>query len=118
MKSEKVEGAASVMTFLGIQLDMVKGTMSLLSDKIAHYREEFHRWSDCKATRKRELLSLIGKLSHAYRVIRWYNIIQTHDLYGALRLDYWVRLNHNFWFDLWWWIFFLDTWNGTAQLRP
>ena len=120
LKLEKVEGPATTMIFLGIEVDTIKGTLSLPDPKLQQYRVELVAWSRCKAARKRELLSLIGKLSHACRVIRPGRIflrrmIQTAN--SVTRLDHWVRLGMEFRSDLWWWLSFLELWNGRAKLR-
>ncbi len=70
LKMEKVEGPATSMVFLGIELDTVKGTMSVPQEKLGRYRRELEEWKDRKAARKREVLSLIGKLSHVCKVIK------------------------------------------------
>ena len=57
------------MSFLGLILESVKQEICLPSDKPEELMHKFDRWSTrCKAT-KRELLSLIGKLSFAVRAV-------------------------------------------------
>ena len=41
----------------------------LLDDKFHELLSELHSWSSCKKCRKRELLSLIGKLNFACQII-------------------------------------------------
>ena len=66
---ETVEGPLTVMSFLGLILDSVKQEIRLPPDELPELTHELDRWSTrCKAT-KRELLSLIGKLSFAARAV-------------------------------------------------
>lgn len=69
LKLEKMEGPASVMVFLGIEIDTVRGTLSLLEMKLQQYKAKLVAWSGRKVDRKKELLSQIRKLSHACRVV-------------------------------------------------
>ena len=120
LKVEKVEGPATSMVFLGIEMDSVKGTLAVPQDKLARYKGELQAWRVKKAARKRELLSLIGKLSHTCKVIRPGRIFLRRmiDLACSVeRMDYWVRLNQEFRSDLQWWVSFLELWNGRALLR-
>lgn len=65
LKWEKVKGPATTLVFLGIQLDTTTGMMSLPQGKMEQYKRELEQKRAC---RKRELLSLIGKLAHACKV--------------------------------------------------
>ena len=120
LKLEKVEGPATSLVFLGIELDTIKGTLSLPAAKLLQYNAELVAWSARKAAKQRELLSIIGKLSHACKVVRTGRIflrrmIQT--AYSVERLDHWVRLNKEFQSDLWWWLSFLELWNGRGKFK-
>lgn len=50
-------------------IDSDKGELHLLQEKLSQLQELIEQWRGCKACRKRELLSLIGSLSHACKVI-------------------------------------------------
>ena len=67
---EKDEGPATIISFLGLELDTVALEIRLPAEKLDRLREELHRWRERKACRKRELLSLIGSLSHACKAVR------------------------------------------------
>ena len=67
---EKDEGPATVITVLGMELDTVDREVRLPPEKLAHLQEALGRWRTRKVCRKRELLSLIGSLSHACRAVR------------------------------------------------
>ena len=72
-----------------------------------------------KACRKRELLSIIGVLSHACKAIRpgRYFPRRLIDLSTKVsNLDYFVRLNQSACSDLEWWFQFAKQWNGRAMI--
>ena len=88
--------------------------------KIQHLKTSIAEWSRRKACRKKELLSLIGSLSHACTVIvpghifmRW--LITTSC--RAKNLSHWIRLDAEFRSDLAWWSSFLDKWNGRSMME-
>lgn len=57
------------LTYLGIQLDTVRPTISVPSKNIQEILDEFLVSSDRKHATKRELLSLVGILSFATKCI-------------------------------------------------
>ena len=67
--AHKVEGPSTVLTFLGILLDTEKMEIRLPQDKLQRLVHLLYVWSNKKACTKRELLSLIGQLQHASRVV-------------------------------------------------
>ena len=114
----KLEGPASRLSFLGILIDSENDTLSLTADKCARLRSAISEWRGRKFCRKRELLSLIGQLQHACRVVRAGRTFLRRmiDLSSTARdLDHWVRLNLGFRSDLQWWNLFLEDWNGVAM---
>ena len=77
-------------------------------------------WRGRKCCRKWELLSLIGQLQHACRVVRpgrtflrWMIDLSS----SVMGYDHWVRLNCGFRSDLRWWELFLEQWNGVALCK-
>ena len=113
LKQEKVEGPATSMVFLGIELDTVEGTMSLPRVKLFRYRQELLAWQHGSSARKREVLSIVGKLAHACKVIRPGRIFLRRMIdtaHSVSRLDHWVRLNQEFRSDLEWWLSFMEIW--------
>ena len=67
---EKVEGPSSCLTFLGIEIDTVEGTLRLPKEKLDHLMELVEDWHGRKACTRKELESLIGLLQHACKVVR------------------------------------------------
>ena len=120
LKLEKVEGPTTCLTFLGIQIDTITMQASISTDKkqalLLHALHNFQRRHKCT---KRELLSLIGKLSFACKVVPAGRIFLRRliDLSTSVKyLHHHLRLNKNAKLDLAWWIEFLPTWHGTAMI--
>ena len=68
---------------------------------------------------ERELLSLIGRLSHACKVVvagRIFLRRMIETAKTARRLNHWVHLNAEFRSDLEWWRTFLRHWNGRSMM--
>ena len=63
-----VHGAATLLDFLGILFDTMNMELRLPPAKLQALKQMIIKWSTRKACRKRELLSLIGHLSHACKV--------------------------------------------------
>ena len=77
-------------------------------------------WQGKKAYKKRDLLSLIGSLSHACKVIpagRAFlrRLIDLSTV--AKELEHFVRLNSDARSDIEWWAHFIESWNGTSILK-
>ena len=115
---DKVEGPATTLTFLGLELDSVHQRIRLPPEKLEEILTELHDWSSRSKATKRALLSLIGKLSFAARAVpagrlflrRLITLSTTvHKLHHRIRLGRQARA------DLAWWVDFLPTWNGSAH---
>ena len=118
---EKVEGPATKLTFLGIQIDSVTFELSLPSEKLARTKQLVMSWQGKRAATKRQLLSLIGSLSHAASVMvpgRTFlrRLIDTAKM--AHKLQHFVCINAVVPSDLKWWACFLDRWNGRSLIPP
>lgn len=70
LAADKIEGPATVLTFLGIELDTQNMIVQLPRDKLEHLQSLVAQWLDKKAATKREMLSLIGELAHACEVVQ------------------------------------------------
>lgn len=119
----KVEGPTNIITFLGILLDTVKMEMRLPPEKLEALLLLLSQWQTKrrKAT-KRELLSLIGKLSYAAKVIPAGRIFLRRliDLStSARKLHHRISLTASARADIKWWQDFLPGWNGVGlMLQP
>ena len=126
--SEKTEGPATTLTFLGIEIDTVQSQTLLPQDKldclkstIALWMRQTNQLTPRGSGKKRELLSLIGLLTHAASVVRPGRAFLRSliDAAAAVRdLDHWVHLNSAARADLAWWHTFVDFWNGKSFMPP
>ena len=80
---EKLEGPATNIIFLGITINTTSMTFSLPPEKLAELVEELERCPGQKKCTKRQLLSLIGRLS--------FGRLQSLDWTGGL--DWWTGLD-------------------------
>ena len=113
----KLEGPTTHLTFLGILIDSSCMETSLPDDKLQALLTELQSWSSCNKCLKRELLSLIGKLNFACRIIPAGRIFLRRliDLSTLARLPHHhVTMNREARRDITWWLQFLPTWNGRA----
>ena len=67
--SKIVEGPATVLPFLGILLDSDAMEICLPEDKLSRLRLTMQEWKNKKCCTKRDLLSLIGQLNHACKMV-------------------------------------------------
>ena len=113
----KVEGPATTLTFLGLELDSVLQQIRLPQTKLAEMLTELTHWLRRKKTTKRELLSLIGKLAFAARAVPAGRLFLRRLITLSTKvrsLHHRVRLTEEARADICWWNSFLPTWNGTA----
>ena len=114
---DKLEGPATVLPFLGILLDTQRLEARLPPDKLAQIKDAIASWLSKSVATKRDLLSLIGLLSFAAKVIppgRTF-LRRMIDLATTMAsLDTTITLTASFTQDLTWWHDFIDTWNGRS----
>ena len=67
---EKEDGPATELVFLGMELDSINLEIRLPQDKLDRLRQTLREVRGMKACRKRQLLSLVGILSHACKAVR------------------------------------------------
>ena len=118
---EKVDGPATVLEFLGILLDTDRMEARLPQEKFERIKTTIEVWLHRKNATKREVLSLVGILQHAAKVIRPGRTFVSRMYSTAAKvqeLDYFTRLNKEFQSDLYWWHVFLGMWNGVSFLQP
>ena len=115
----KSVGPATSLVFLGIELDSTRAILRLPEDKLLKVKETLAKRRGFKVCRKRDLLSLIGVLSHTSKVVRASRVF-LHRLIDlsttASSLDHFIRLNQDPRSDLEWWASFIDSWNGISLL--
>ena len=114
---EKVGGPATSLEFLSILLDTVR----ISPEKLQRIYQEIMTWLDKRSATKRQILSLVGLLQHAAKVVcrgrtfmgRMYSVAAKVE-----DLDFYTRLNKDFRSDLYWWYTFITKWNGTSIISP
>jgi hypothetical protein len=80
---KKVECPSQCMQFLGVEIDSVKGTMTLPEEKRKQFCEEVHAMSQKTRISKRNLQKLCGKLNWVCQVVRVGSAF-ARPLYSAL----------------------------------
>ena len=102
----KLEGPSTCLTFLGFELDSKALEMRLPWDKLLDLQQTSSAWSGRRSCRKKELESLVGKLSHASRVVQpgktflrqLFELLKgTHKGFHHIRLNVAARS------DIYWW---------------
>ena len=117
---EKVAGPTTVLTFLGITLDTNQMEACLPPEKLDRMRTTIAQWLPKKKATKRAILSLVGLLQHATKIVRPGRtfIRRMYSTASRVReLHYYTRLGREFRSDLNWWHVFLTNWNGLSFMR-
>lgn len=118
---DKRMGPASVLTFLGIVIDTLRGELRLPDDKLQRLMDTLKVWLNRRTCTRRELKSLIGVLSYACQVVRPGRSFLRRAialLSVAKQPHHHIRLNAEFKADLSWWEAFASQWNGTSVIIP
>ena len=108
------------ITFLGIEIDSVDHYIRLPSDKLIELKTLLVYWLDKKKSSKRELLSLIGKLSFAAKVVKPGRIFLRRliDLSKTVsKLHFFIDINPQARLDILWWHRFISDWNGVSFIQ-
>ena len=119
IEEKKTEGPSTCLTFLGIELDTRAMVMRLPEIKLTQLNQALAEWQRKKTVRKRELLSLIGTLSHACKVVRSGRAFLRRLITlstGAKRLDHFIRLSKCARSDIVWWYTYSKGWNGVSMM--
>ena len=113
---DKTVGPSQFVTYLGIEIDSVR----LPPEKLQELLELLRGWSLIRKCTKRELLSLIGSLSFAAKVVKPGRMFLRRliDLSTTVRrLDHHITLNAGSKADIQWWLDFLPGWNGVCMIQ-
>ena len=117
---KKVEGPTPCLDFLGITFDTCRMEARLPEDKLTRIYHTVANWLDKRNATKREILSLVGLLQHATKVVRpgQISVRRMYNIAAKVQeMDYYTRLNKEFRSDLYWWHTFVTSWNGTSFLQ-
>ena len=121
LEPTKTQGPSETLTFLGIELDATRMEIRLPTGKLTSAKDLLNRWRGRKACRKHDLLSLIGILAHASKVVgtSWVFLRRLIKLATTTRKpQHFIRLNAEAKSDIEWWYQFIQQWNGTSIIRP
>jgi len=119
IKLSKVEGPTTSLTFLGIHLNTITMEASISDDRKRALLDELRWVKQRDKCTKRELLSLIGKLSFCCKVLPAGRIFLRRmiDLSTTVsRMHYRISLNTEAKLDLQWWLDFLPAWSGKSLI--
>lgn len=117
---EKTTGPSQTLTYLGIEIDSQQQIIRLPADKYRELHEALLVWSGRKKCTKRELLSLIGSLSFAAKVVKPGRMFLRRliDLSTTVAsLNHHITLNGEARLDIQWWVDFLPSWNGVCFIQ-
>ena len=115
ISSKKLFPPSTVVTCLGVQIDTVKGTISVPPEKLKKIMHICFTWESKKTVRKRDLQSLLGSLMHITKCVRSSRPFLNRMLQNLreAKTDY-VYLNPDFYRDLLWFQTFLPHFNGVC----
>ncbi|XP_070539681.1 uncharacterized protein [Ptychodera flava] len=114
----KTVGPVTILEYLGIELDTVKMEARLPHDKLSRIAALIQSFLSRTTCTKRELLSLLGHLNFACRVIipgRTFISRLIEISKGARKLHYRIHLTAESRLDLRMWHRFLSSWNGVSM---
>lgn len=120
LAKDKVEGPSQVITFLGIEIDSVALVARLPKDKLDALLLLLVSWLKVKKCTKKELLSLIGSLSFACKVVKPGRIFLRRliDLSVTVKsLHHHIDVDKESRKDIIWWHRFVKEWNGISLLH-
>jgi hypothetical protein len=116
-----LEGPATRLVYLGIEIDTVAMVARLPADKFEKIQALTLDWSARRKCTKQELLALIGLLAFACKVVKPGRIFLRRliDLSTTVSsLFHFIYLNREARADIDWWLRFLPDWNGTSIIHP
>ena len=120
LAQEKLEGPTHCLTFLGIEIDTRLSLARLPKDKLTRIKSELHLCLKKRRATKRQILSLVGLLQHASKVVvpgRTFTARMYSKAARVKKLHYFTKLDKTFRSDLHWWHTFISTWNGRSFLH-
>ena len=117
---EKTIGPSQSLPYLGIDIDSARQEIRLPQDKLQELLQLLRGWACLRKCTKREVLSLIGSLSFAAKVVKPGRMFLRRliDLSTTVkRLDHHISLNADSKADIQWWLDFLPGWNGVCMMQ-
>ena len=117
---DKLIGPLQCITYLGIEIDAAAGIVRLPLRKLEELHSLLAVWLQRSKCKKRHLLSLIGKLSFAAKVVKPGRLFLRRliDLSTTVsRVNHHIHLNREAKADIRWWHDFLSVWNGVSIIH-
>ena len=118
ISTHKTVGPVQVLEYLGIILDTMKMEARLPPDKLTRITQLLSKFLKKKCCVKRDLLSLLGHLVFASRVVvpgRTFMSRLFHAAKKVSKLHYSVNLNSECRADINMWFYLLTHWNGISM---
>lgn len=115
VQEKKVAGPTTVLEFLGIVLDTEKSETRISKERLLRTILELKNFRKRKTCTKRQLLSIIGKLSFISQVVRPGRTFTRRLIDLSKRAHYLhhhIKLNGEAKKDMEWWLQYLPSWNG------
>ena len=120
LAEDKTVGPSQCVSYLGIEIDAHSQVIRLPADKFVDLMSMLSVWQGRKKCTKRELLSLIGSLSFAAKVVKPGRMFLRRliDLSTSVYdLNHFITLNSESRADISWWLDFLPSWNGVCFIQ-
>lgn len=117
---DKTEGPLQRISFLGVQLDSLACTLSCTPERVAELTALLRQLRTTRTIRRRDLESVIGKLSFAAQVLPGARPFMRHLLdmvHSCKTRSTPVRTTPCFRADVRHWLIHLSRWNGRQQWR-
>ena len=121
LADDKIEGPATSLVYLGIVINSISMTIEIPHEKLSEATANLHKWNDRRTCTKRQLKSIIGKLSHIGKVVRPGRMFTRRliDLSTTVeRMHHHITLNTEAKADILWWINFLPQWTASSMIPP
>ena len=121
VQSSKITAPSPVTEFLGIVIDTEREELRISQERLSEISTEVNTWLSREKATKRQLLSIIGKLSFVSRVIRTGRAFISRLLAVTKRvraLHHHVKLTSEAKADLQWWSECIASHNGVAYYNP
>ena len=119
LATEKIEGPALIITFLGISINSLHMTIEITDDRYTDSLSLLTSWKLKRTCTKRQLKSLIGKLGFISKVVRPGRLFSRRliDLSTTVkRLHHHITMNKEARADIQWWLDFLPEWTARSMI--
>ena len=118
---KKAEPPTTRITYLGVEFDSIKMTMSVPPDKITEIKAEIGQWARKTTITRRDLQSLLGKLFWVAKVVRHARpfmgrLLAQLRTMTNLKDGRKVKLFEESRKDILWWSYYLERFNGISMI--